>query len=72
MNSRSPYGGDYAIFEAIYETRPDAFIWLGDNVYYREPDWTSRTGMIHRWTHDSFHPTLASSARHRPPICHLG
>jgi alkaline phosphatase D len=48
----SPYGSDYHIFEAVHEVDPDVFIWLGDNVYYREPDWTSRTGMIHRWTHD--------------------
>lgn len=57
MGSR-PYGADYQIFESIYETDPDLFIWLGDNVYYREPDWTSRTGMIHRWTHDRSIPHL--------------
>ena len=59
LNS-SPYGADYRIFESIYETDPDVFIWLGDNVYYREPDWTSRTGMIHRWTHDRSTPHLAA------------
>lgn len=53
-----PYGGGYEIFESIYEVDPDTFIWLGDNVYYREPDWTSRTGMIHRWTHDRSIPHL--------------
>lgn len=53
-----PYGGDYRIFESIYEKKPVSFIWLGDNVYYREPDWTSRTGMIHRWTHDRSNPYL--------------
>ena len=57
MNSK-PYGADYRIFESIYETDPDLFVWLGDNVYYREPDWTSRTGMIHRWTHDRAIPHL--------------
>jgi len=53
-----PYGGDYQIFEAVYETQPDLFIWLGDNVYYREPDWSSRTGMIHPWSHDRALPEL--------------
>lgn len=53
-----PYGGDYRIFESIYETSPDVFIWLGDNIYYRQPDWTSRTGMIHRWSHDRAIPHL--------------
>jgi alkaline phosphatase D len=57
MNSR-PYGAGYEIFEAIYEVDPDLFIWLGDNVYYREPDWSTRTGMIHRWTHDRSIPEL--------------
>jgi alkaline phosphatase D len=53
-----PYGGEYRIFEAIHDVAPDLFIWLGDNVYYREPDWSSRTGMIHRWTHDRGIPEL--------------
>ena len=58
MNNTTPYGGEYPIFEAIYETQPDFFIWLGDNVYYREPDWSSRTGKIHRWTHSRSIPEL--------------
>ena len=58
MNSATPYGHDYQIFESIYNVGPDVFIWLGDNVYYREPDWSSRTGMIHRWTHDRAIPEL--------------
>lgn len=57
MNSK-PYGAGYEIFESIYEVDPDAFIWLGDNIYYREPDWTTRTGMIHRWTHDRSIPHI--------------
>lgn len=57
LNGR-PYGAGYEIFESIYEVDPDVFIWLGDNIYYREPDWSSRTGMIHRWTHDRSIPEL--------------
>ncbi len=53
-----PYGRDYQIFESVYEVAPAFFIWLGDNIYYREPDWSSRTGMIHRWTHDRSIPEL--------------
>ena len=53
-----PYGGEYRIFESIYEVKPDVFIWLGDNVYLREPDWTSRTGIYQRWTHDRSTPEL--------------
>jgi alkaline phosphatase D len=57
LNSK-PYGGEYQIFESIYEVSPDAFIWLGDNTYLREPDWTSRTGIHQRWTHDRSIPHM--------------
>lgn len=53
-----PYGGDYQIFEAIYEQRPDFMIWLGDNTYLREPDWNTRTGFLHRYTHTRSLPQL--------------
>ncbi|MCZ6673498.1 MAG: alkaline phosphatase D family protein [Verrucomicrobia bacterium] len=53
-----PYGGGYEIFESIYEKDPDLFIWLGDNVYLRESDWSSRTGIFQRWTHDRSLPHL--------------
>ncbi|MGB0371896.1 MAG: alkaline phosphatase D family protein [Opitutales bacterium] len=53
-----PYGGDYRIFESIYEKDPDLMLWLGDNVYYREYDFESRNGMIHRWTHDRQTPEI--------------
>ncbi len=53
-----PYGGDYQIFTHIAEQKPDVMLWLGDNVYYREPDWFSRAGMFHRYTHDRATPEL--------------
>ena len=43
---------------AIYNRHPDAMLWLGDNVYFREPDWYTRTGMIHRYTHTRSLPEL--------------
>ena len=43
-----PYGSDYQIFSTIHQKRPDAMIWLGDNVYLREVDWYSRTGIFQR------------------------
>jgi alkaline phosphatase D len=46
-----PYGGEYFIFDSIANRKPDFMLWLGDNVYLREPDWTSRTGILHRYTH---------------------
>lgn len=53
-----PYGSNHHIFESIYEKSPDLMLWLGDNVYYRENDFESRDGMIHRWTHDRSIPEL--------------
>ncbi len=45
------YGGDYEIFESIYEKHPDLMLWLGDNIYLREADWATRTGVFHRNGH---------------------
>jgi alkaline phosphatase D len=56
--SGRPYGADYQVFESLYEQAPDVFVWLGDNIYLREPDWTSRTGLYQRWTHDRSLPHL--------------
>lgn len=46
-----PYGGDYHIFGSIAATKPDMMLWLGDNVYLREADWSSASGMAHRYAH---------------------
>ena len=54
----TPYGSNYGIFTQIAAQKPDLMLWLGDNVYYREPDWTTRTGMLHRFTHDRSLPEL--------------
>lgn len=45
-----PYGGDYQIYESIYRDNPDMMLWLGDNVYYREADWNTKTGIYYRYT----------------------
>ena len=46
-----PYGGGYEIFDAIADVQPDAMLWLGDNVYFREVDLEARSGMVHRYSH---------------------
>lgn len=60
-----PYGSDFEIFQSIYQKRPDFMLWLGDNTYLREPDWNSRTGFLHRYTHTrslpEVQPLLAST-----------
>jgi alkaline phosphatase D len=46
-----PYGEGYEIFTAIHKKQPNFMLWLGDNIYLREPDWGTRTGILHRYTH---------------------
>lgn len=53
-----PYGGDYEIFRTIAAQQPDFMVWLGDDVYYRLPDWLSETGMRRRWAEDRALPEL--------------
>lgn len=45
-----PYGNGNRIFNAIYEDKPNFMLWTGDNVYFREPDWNTETGMYHRYS----------------------
>lgn len=46
-----PYGKGDAIFSSILKQQPEAMLWLGDNIYLRESDWTSRSGIMYRYTH---------------------
>ncbi|MCH2198786.1 MAG: alkaline phosphatase D family protein [Flavobacteriales bacterium] len=45
------YGGGYGIFDQIAGMEPDMMLWLGDNIYLREVDYGSRSGIAHRYTH---------------------
>ncbi len=54
----TPYGGNYEIFTSIYEKKPDFMVWGGDNIYLREPDFDSRSGILHRHTHTRSLPEL--------------
>lgn len=54
----TPYGGEYEIFGEVAKAKPDLTLWLGDSVYYRENDYTSKEGMAHRWRHDRALPEL--------------
>ena len=60
-----PYGSEYFIFDAIHKKQPDAMLWMGDNIYLREVDWSTRTGILHRNTHTrslpEMQPLLAST-----------
>jgi alkaline phosphatase D len=46
-----PYGKGKGIYNVIADKNPSLMMWLGDNIYLREPDWTSISGINHRYTH---------------------
>lgn len=46
-----PYGDGYGIFTEIKKQNPDLMLWLGDNVYFREPEFFSRSRMDYRYKH---------------------
>jgi alkaline phosphatase D len=46
-----PYGSGYSIYESIAAKNPDIMVWGGDNIYLREADWDSQTGINYRYTH---------------------
>jgi len=66
--NESGYGSEYEIVTSIANKHPDAMIWLGDNVYLREPDWNSRSGILKRYTHTrslpQLQPLLASTSNY--------
>jgi len=53
-----PYGGDHEILTAIDAANPEFFIWMGDNIYYREPDFISVDRLAYRSSHTRAHPLL--------------
>lgn len=53
-----PYGGEYEILDQIRNIKPDFMVWLGDNVYMREGDFESRSGIYYRNTHTRSFPGL--------------
>jgi alkaline phosphatase D len=46
-----PYGGDFELLEALAADQADFMLWLGDNVYLREPDWLTEEGIRYRYRH---------------------
>ena len=43
------YGGGFAIFDAIAAAQPDAMLWLGDNLYFQQPDFLDPAAMARRY-----------------------
>lgn len=62
-----PYGDTATdIFNRIADKQPDLMIWGGDNIYLREPDWGSETGIYARYTHVRSQPGPARLLRTCP------
>jgi len=53
-----PYGGDSSIFETMAKTGADFHIWMGDNWYTREVDYSSAWGLNYRASRDRSHKVL--------------
>jgi alkaline phosphatase D len=53
-----PYGDGYQIYNSMAGKNPDFMLWLGDNVYLRQQEWNTKTGLFHRYTHDRALPEL--------------
>ena len=53
-----PWAESFQIFDAIASKSPDFMLWLGDNVYFREPEWTSPEGMSARYRSYREEPAL--------------
>jgi alkaline phosphatase D len=62
------YGGDYHIFETIAGMSPDVMLWLGDNVYLREVDYRSRSGIFYRYSHTRALPEMQKLLRSCPNL----
>jgi alkaline phosphatase D len=60
------YGSEFEILDAMTRTPSDVMLWLGDNIYLREADWTSRTGILRRHTHTRSFPALQPFLLSRP------
>ncbi len=53
-----PYGKGTEIFQAMAKEDAEFMLWLGDNVYLREADWSSEYGIQYRFHHTRKHPDL--------------
>ncbi len=52
------YGSDYEIFTTIAAKNPDIMLWTGDNIYLREIDWDTKSGILHRNAHTRQTPEM--------------
>jgi alkaline phosphatase D len=53
-----PYGAGTTIFRHMADSGAEFMIWAGDNLYLRESDWSSASGIWYRFQKDFSHPDL--------------
>ena len=53
-----PYGKSMKIFQKMAKKDAEAMLWLGDNIYLREADWGSKSGIQHRYSHFKWQDSL--------------
>ncbi|MCU0394405.1 MAG: alkaline phosphatase D family protein [Chitinophagaceae bacterium] len=63
-----PYGGDSSIFETMAREKAAFMLWLGDNWYTREVDYSSEWGLWYRALHDRRQPILQNFWRSMPHL----
>ena len=64
----APYGGGEEIFDTIAGLQPDLMLWLGDNIYLREPEYTSREGINRRYRFYRAHARMAKLLTAAPHV----
>ncbi len=52
------YGKSPKILETMADQKADFNLWMGDNLYFREADYSSAYGMNYRYSHDRAIPEL--------------
>lgn len=62
------YGDAYQIFESVAAKSPDVMLWLGDNIYLREVDYRSRSGILYRYSHTRALPEMQKLLRTCPNL----
>jgi alkaline phosphatase D len=63
-----PYGGDSTIFETMAREKAAFMLWLGDNWYTREVDYSSEWGLWYRPHRDRSMPVLQNFLKAMPHL----
>ena len=61
-----PFGRALGIIKSIESKQPDFMFWLGDNIYLRKGEWSSKTGVYRRYTNFKSQPELQSFWQNTP------